>query len=520
MFEKVQSAYDRLSCKRYQSNDMKLRKYDSPLSEDDAIGLGIDFVQMQSVYLLLKTQLLICKRYSSELILLKYPAYGLLFSCLNFNPKNSEEHQEDTNITDLCLVRLNRLEFTRTVVDLIFNTCLVSPSNAEELVKSNGLVYLESQFDFYIEALESLAAEVRDNECIHKFNLTAEIIIHIVHTIAGVAFFDFGRSAILALKNCQRLCANWRKCLGFNFPHGQPLGINILRQYALEGIASMSKHAKLQEILIGSHVVWPLINSMLAYDPLTETTIMISEVFESSISKAESNVHAFLATRALGMLCGVMKDDFATPQNGMLFNAMRNVLTQPFANMLSNSQSNELLMTLNLNVESPLRLWDEKMRSELRCFVHEMDEMCRSEGLQGVDEALSASRKFEYSNLSNEVNIGGVYIRIFNRMDVREAIQNLPDGSSFVIALLEFIGRSMHNSPTMQFTFDEYNFAEDSVSVENHWFPVTDNRFTMAVLSVRQLVQLDGVVDDILCTSTGIMVLFELITIPQPNEVS
>jgi hypothetical protein len=82
--------------------------------------------------------------------------------------------------------------------------------------------------------------------------------------------------------------------------------------------------------------------------------------------------------------------------------------------MLSNSQSEELLRTLNLNVESPIRLWDEGMRQELVSFVEEMENTSQNHEYENVQDALAASEDFEYSNLSDEVNIGGVYIRIFN----------------------------------------------------------------------------------------------------------
>ena len=520
MYQKGREAYELLNsslAKKARSDVVSLREDFTPLGQEDVQGLGITLTQMQSTYLLLKTQLLICKRYSDEMFHLKYPVYDLLLSCLKFDPTD----RGSTDPIHSSLLRVNRLEFTRTVVDLIFNTCLVSPSNAEELIKSNGVMHLEQQFNLYIGALTTFATTNADKESCTQFKLTTEIIIHILHTISGIAFFDFGREAIVSLQDCHRLCTNWRKCLDIIFVHGEPIGVNILKRYALEGIASMSKNEKLQEALVGCHIVWPLINAMLAYDPTIETPSMIQESFESSISKTEGNFHAFLATRALGMLCGVMKDNFATPPNRTLFSAMRNVLTQPLANMLSNGQSNELLMTLNLNIASPLRLWDEKMRSELATFVQNTEDSFRGKEYQTVEEALAASTTFEYSNLSNEVNIGGVYIRIFNNMDAKEAIGGLPDRTSFINALLSFIGRCIRNSIGTSFESDEdFHDKENSIDSENHWFPISDNRFVMSVSSVRQLVNVDGIIDDIMCTSTGILVLFELIALPLSNRVS
>ena len=501
---------------------------DNCLEDKDVEGIDIDSHQLYSINLLLKTQLLLCKRYTHQLEQYKYPSYALLLSCLKF-PSAEREDLNLSDILDCCLLRQKRYEFVRTSVELIFNTCLVSPLNAEELVKENGLSFLDCMLDFYIRALSVLTKDFSDDQeekrqQITQSNAITEIVIHIIHTISGVAFFDFGRAAIISLKDPHRLCLNWRRCIDLKFLHRKSLGCNMLKRYALEGIASMSKNENLQKMLVECHITWPLLSSMLEYNPALATSPFLEEIFESTLSHAEINFQAFLATRALGMLCGVMKiDDLSTANNGPLCNAMKNILTQPLARMLSNSQSEDLLQTLNLNVASPVRLWDESMRAELLLFVRNMENKVQDQEHQNIQDALAICNNFEYSNLANEVNIGGVYIRIFNNMDIREAIRDLPDGSHFVESLLDFIWRSIQNSSEKNSIEDQGSTIDSNGNVmdeENHWFSISDNRFVMAVKSILHLVQLDGVVDNVMCERKAIDIVFSLLDLPTHNEVS
>ncbi len=484
--------------------------------QEDADGLLFCSCDLNSVHLLLKTQLLICKRYPDDLSHYKYPSYELLLSCLS--TPLIEQSSTEKEILDSCLLKKNRYELVRTAIYLIFNTCLVSPLNAEALVRENGLSFLDYILNFYIKALHILTDEKLgfNEEQSKKCDMIMEIIVNIVHTISGISYFESGRIAILSLKDPQRFCLNWRKCLDLQFLHQTCLGCNMLKRYALEGVASMSKNEQLQKMLIGCHITWPILNSMLGYDPSFATSQLMTEVFESTISKAEQNFQSFLATRALGMLCGVLQiDDLSTSSNGTLCNAMKKVFTQPLARMLSNSESEELLQTLNLTVSSPLRLWDDSMRSELALFVKEMGIKYQDQGYQDAKDALADCNYFEYSNLSNEVNIGGVYIRIFNQMDIGDAIRDLPNRSHFAKSLVEFIGRSIKCS----IESDQEDEHEIPMDKDNHWLHISDDRFIMAVRSLLHLVKVDGIVDDVMCEKDVIEVLFHLIELPRNNEV-
>ena len=91
------------------------------------------------------------------------------------------------------------------------------------------------------------------------------------------------------------------------------------------------------------------------------------------MSQAGNNELARLSARALGMLAGIMTDAaLMTPENEELRKALDVLLSAPIARMLRNKRSNELLLTLNTNVETPTRIWNVSMRDELSRFLLRM----------------------------------------------------------------------------------------------------------------------------------------------------
>lgn len=76
-------------------------------------------MKVNSIELIIRTQLLICKCYSNDMAKYQYPAYKMLLSCVRI--PLSIHGQE---------LRPKRLAFSKSAVELIFHTCLVSPLNA------------------------------------------------------------------------------------------------------------------------------------------------------------------------------------------------------------------------------------------------------------------------------------------------------------------------------------------------------------------------------------------------------
>ena len=244
-------------------------------------GLGGGQAQMQSMHLLIKTQLLICRRYSSEMSKYKYPAYRMLLDCLAIPGSCCDlgmDSDPDTFATT-CLMTPERAQFVRTAADLVFHTCLVSPLNAEELVAEGGLPILESLLNFYVTGIRFLCDQYTTDgktkttaNPIASEGLVLDIISNLVHTISGIAFYESGRRAILSLEKPSRLSLNFRRCLECHFGgiHCRAEGTSAMKRFVVEGIASMAKTKELQDLIIGCGTIWPLITCMLGFDPTLE----------------------------------------------------------------------------------------------------------------------------------------------------------------------------------------------------------------------------------------------------------
>ena len=114
-----------------------------------------------------------------------------------------------------------------------------------------------------------------------------------------------------------------------------------------------------------------------------------------------------------------------------------------------------------------------------------------------------------------EVNIGGVYIRIFNKLEgAREGTGEIPDCSFFAVHLMKFIGQCMLNSKLMIDPNQISNFLREAdhketitMDEENHWYPITSDRFKMSVEALLNLVKLNGLINDEICGDGGPSVL-------------
>ena len=538
MFEGIQEAYELLlpvvesgqKIKAYAGNDSE-NNNQPEVDSLSAHGFAGGAAQLQTIQLLIKTQSMICRRFEKEMGKYKYPAYRMLLSCLNI-PSSSPSDLTRSDTTDpilkSCLMSPKRAEFVRYAVELVFRTCLVSPLNAEELVAESGVPILESLLDFYLQGAHSIDNEAADR--IASDFIVREIISYLVHTIAGISYYENGRLALLTLPCRSRLCINWRRCLDGNYLGRRVMNVgdSLIKKYAIEGIINMARHQELQSLLIGSGVVWPLVKYLLSYDPTLDRTDSLDD--DIGISQAASNTQARLATRALGMLCGcLLESSLSTPRNDKLLIAMNKLLTGPVALMLRNKRPGEILRTLNANIESPARIWNVGMRDELLKFLERMEQERPEDTTRSVDEELKDVQGFSYTALKDELQIGGVYVRVFDNIGSdREILRDIQNPTLFAEHVTAFIARSINKSEELPEgwvkleTFlekegvKESDFGETVGSV-----PIRDRRFVMAISALKILVRVDGLVDDVLSNiSSGVpSVLLSLLELPQDSEV-
>ena len=231
MFEKIQAAYELLlpvveKGGKIEAGDDEEDEETSSSSVDDgsAFGLVGGMTGLNAIGLLMKTQVILCKRHGEEIGEYKYPAYNLLMAVLKGGGGKKE-----------CLLLPRRAEFVRSGCELVYQTCLVSPLNAEELVLEGGISVLEELLAFYISTWKECEAQ-KDEKKVATRMVRLEIITHIVHTLSGVFWFESGRAGLLSLEDPTRLCENWRRCCDGTYWGDAPL----VKKYALEGLANMA----------------------------------------------------------------------------------------------------------------------------------------------------------------------------------------------------------------------------------------------------------------------------------------
>lgn len=538
MFEAIQGAYELLLPVIESGQELKFFT-DGDVGEivgneriiNAAEGFPGGESQMETLHLLIKAQILICRRFEVEMGKYKYPAYQLLFSCLNMSATCIEalEKGDPDSIFRSTLLSEKRAAFVRDAVELVFRTCLVSPLNAEELVCESGVVALDAILDFYIHT-----ASIFDKRA-GSYNETASeevvfgILSNIVHTFAGIAYYESGRASIESLPDLPRFCVNWRRCLDGKYLKTKFGNASdaALKRFALEGAANMARSSVLQNKLVGAGIVWPLGRFVLGFDPTLDDSSISRENLEDDVgvSQASNNVQARLAIRTLAMLSGFLKDSkLSTPANTPLQTAMKTLLTSPIALLLRNKRTGEILRILNSNVESPSRIWNVGMREELLRTIALFEEKRPEGGVRPSSEELDGLEGFEYSNLKNEMEIGGVYIRVFNKLGIEKGgIRDIVDPGLFASQLATYVATCINRSkelPENWIALSVPNIPVESESIDA--VAISDRRFIMVISALRILVRADGLVDDVLFdqSTTISSILLSLLELPQDSEVS
>ena len=173
------------------------------------------------------------------------------------------------------------------------------------------------------------------------------------------------------------------------------------------------------------------------------------------------------------------------------------------------------------------------MRKELSSFVATAEKERPEDTCQSLDDELSQVADFEYSQLKEELQIGGIYIRIFNRMGSgREAIREIPYPAMLAKQITDFIARSINASSdlpdgwvALPLSFDSSQGGETATFLKDEAAKVAEvrgSKFLMAIKALLQLVRVDGVIDDVLCeesSSAVPSVLVSLLELPQDSEV-
>lgn len=283
---------------------------------------------------------------------------------------------------------------------------------------------------------------------------------------------------------------------------------------------NMANNDTLQEMMISAGVVWPLLQLTLLFDPTLDEEVMGGDcVDDVGMSLAASNVQARLSVRALGMLSGFLEE---APSNEELQKCLSQLLTYPIAQKLHNRRTGIILNILNTTVEMADVIWTISMRNQLESLLSKIQKERPVQVCNPIPEELSVVGEFEYDALKDEVQIGGIYVRIFNKHG-KDAVNRVANPSSFMSSITLFVARSMNQSGLGKgWVFIPAKDEREDPAATVECVAVSDPKFLMAVKALKILVHVDGLVDDFLSITPCIVpsVLFSLLEFPLDSEVS
>lgn len=481
--------------------------------------------QVQTMKLLIKTQLLICRKNETEMARLKYPAYAILLRCIRHPGVSADDAENE--IIECEFTKLERALFVQSAVELIFRTCLISPLNSEELVVEGGVPALAALLDFYVK-LAMLYRKLPDSDQIIKEKTLASeetigcILAYTVHTLAGVAFYENGRAALTELDNRSTFFVNWKRCADDSlFPtrYGRSAGL-LVKRYAFEGVAHVALDADLQACLVRSGILWPLLRAALTYDPtLDRQSSQVGEENETGISVASTNLNARHSIRALGVLSGIYGN---SPENKTVNDGLCTLLTGPVARMLRNERAVSLLEILNQNIERADIIWNVRMRDQLERLIADIEKNRPDGSFRSIEEELKGVAGFKYDALANEARIGGIYVRVFNKGG-KDSLSYVENPNGFLNSVVTFVARSINKSDHDSHWFEiQVEDGDSRVQDDIMCSPVTSSEFLLGVDALKILCRNESLVDDVLSQPTNILptVLISLLELPLQSEVS
>lgn len=379
MFEKIQKAYELMS----------------------SVELQVTETDLNNVMLLIKTQIILYRRFPERIGDQKYPAFGLLVEVTKLPSLGVVPSSQDADLLVAC---------TR----LMYYTTHVSPLNVREFVKCNATVKLYGIIEY--------AMSIREN--IVGSQLAVDILVPALKTFTSVANIEEGRAELLNL--CPKFAEDIYSMLALR--KSTPLAV----ENAIEIISRCCSSAELQTRFIEAGVIWRLVPLLLEYDNTLKDDYS-DESQRTAPNQCAYNMHAVLAAKALGRLGGYMFEDLSSPSNDLVKQCLANLLTGPLAKLLRNRRPWDLLESLNQSVEACTRIWNVGMRNELMEFTLKVDRV-RPVGSSSSD--LKPADDFKFTCLRDELCVGGVYVRIFNKSG---DTSDIDDPSTFCGQLLDFI---------------------------------------------------------------------------------
>ncbi|CAN6324472.1 unnamed protein product [Urochloa humidicola] len=271
---------------------------------------------------------------------------------------------------------------------------------------------------------------------------------------------------------------------------------------ALLTAANISVSSELQDALLRAGFLWYVLPLLLQYDSTAEENETSEAHGVGARVQIAKNLHAVRAIEALSRLCGLSSDEISCPSNKPAYNALKALLTPKLADMLRNHPPKELLSNLNSNLESPEIIWNSSTRGELLKFV---DQQRASQGPDGSYD-LTESQSFTYESLSKELNVGNVYLRVYNNQPDFE----ISNQEGFCIALLQFIAELVQQWSSI--SLEESTMHQHTSTSENYKVGDSADEEQMDDSSGKQSTRTDGDSKVITNLQSGLTSLQNLLT--------
>ena len=357
-----------------------------------------------NVILLMRSQILVLRRFESELSSFRYPAYDILLQYF-LTEESVKEAGPDDYLDAAC--------------ELLFRSCLVSPMNAEEVVAQRGVSVLWGVIRRYCHGMWH-----DDKGKGGTPASSASILSSATRTMCGLAYFKSGRQALCSIPDVTSFVSIWSWLCGKPVAKKWEQEVLSLRLCALEGLTHMLHDDTLLPMFVECGICWILLERMLEYDPTTQEG-------HPDCEDATLNRLAMVATRSLSTICArdVMCSQ-ASPRA-----ALEAALTTPMVTLLG-GRPEVFLSTLTRNVERTDLIWTTSMRSQLWSLVRNKAESSYTQGV--MQDSLALPDDFGYDSIRNEIFIGGAYVRIL-ASEGPSALTTLKDSSHFARLVVLFL---------------------------------------------------------------------------------